>query len=193
MRYTVAAAVMAGVAAASWSPDMGSHGGYEHGAAPPSNGTWGGDSYTTEVVTAFTTYCPQATEITHGGETYTATEATTLTITNCPDGCTVTKPVSSAPPAETPYSPVTTTEEETPVAPTPYSSEAPPASSTPVAPVPVYPTNNGTVPAPAPSGTGSYTSATEGSPIAEQTGNSASTLSAGAAGILAVFGLVAAL
>ncbi|KPM34311.1 hypothetical protein AK830_g12260 [Neonectria ditissima] len=48
-------------------------------------------SYTTEVVTAYTTYCPAATEITHGGKTYTVTEATTLTITDCP--CTITKPV----------------------------------------------------------------------------------------------------
>lgn len=193
MRFTAAAAAtMAGVAAASWSPDAGSWGG-DHGApaGPPSNGTWGGDSYTTEVVTAFTTYCPAATEVTHGGVTYSVTEATTLTITNCPNGCTVTKPVATAP-ASTPYSPVTTSEAESSVevAPTPYSSEA---ASSPVAPVPVYPTNNGTVPAPAPSGTGSYTSATEGSPIPEQTGNGASTLSAGAAGILAVFGLVAAL
>lgn len=72
---------MAGVAAASWSPDMGSHGGWgEHGApaGPPSNGTGWGDSYTTEVVTAFTTYCPEATEVSWGGQTYTATEATTL-------------------------------------------------------------------------------------------------------------------
>jgi hypothetical protein len=53
--------------------------------------------YTTKVVTAYTTYCPEATQITHGGVTYTATEATTLTITNCPGGCTVTYPVSSAP------------------------------------------------------------------------------------------------
>lgn len=66
---------MAGVAAASWSPDMGSWG--PHGAAPPSNGTWA-DSYATTVLTAYTTYCPKATEITHGGVTYTATEATTL-------------------------------------------------------------------------------------------------------------------
>lgn len=28
-------------------------------------------SYTTEVVTAVTTYCPEATEITHAGTTYT--------------------------------------------------------------------------------------------------------------------------
>ncbi|KAF5019040.1 hypothetical protein F66182_8961 [Fusarium sp. NRRL 66182] len=48
-------------------------------------------TYTTEVVTAYTTYCPAPTEITHGGKTYTVTEATTLTITDCP--CTVTKPV----------------------------------------------------------------------------------------------------
>lgn len=197
MRFTAAAAVatMAGVSSAAWSPDAGSHGGWgDAPAGPPSNSTGGwGDSYTTEVVTAFTTYCPKATEITHGGVTYSVTEATTLTITDCPDGCTITAPVSSAPPAsETPYSPVTTSESEasSPVAPTPYSSAA---ASSPVAPVPVYPTNNGTVPAPAPSGTGSYTSATEGSPIPEQTGNGAASLSAGAAGILAVFGLVAAL
>lgn len=89
MQFTVAALAMAGAAAASWSPDAGSHGGWgEHGApqgapaGPPSNGTWGGDSYTTEVVTAFTTFCPEATEVTHGGMTYTATEATTLVRTH---------------------------------------------------------------------------------------------------------------
>jgi hypothetical protein len=35
---------------------------------------WGNSTgmvYTTEVVTAFTTYCPSATEVTHGGKTYT--------------------------------------------------------------------------------------------------------------------------
>lgn len=190
MRYAITAAAMAGVAVASWSPDMGSgHGSWgppAHG--PPSNGTWG-DSYTTEVVTAYTTYCPAATEITHGGTTYSVTEATTLTLP-CEYGCTITKPVSSAPAESTPYSPVTT-ETSSAVAPPPYSSA--PAPSSPVAPIPVYPTGNGTLPAPVPSGTGSYTSATEGSPIPEQTGNGASALSAGAAGILAVFGLVAAL
>lgn len=48
-------------------------------------------TYTTEVVTAYTTYCPAATQITHGTNTYTVTEATTLTISDCP--CTVSKPV----------------------------------------------------------------------------------------------------
>ncbi|KAI6350636.1 hypothetical protein MCOR25_010524 [Pyricularia grisea] len=55
-----------------------------------SNGT---QVYVTEVVTALTTFCPVATEITAGGKTYTITSATTLTITDCPTGCTVTKPV----------------------------------------------------------------------------------------------------
>jgi hypothetical protein len=53
---------------------------------------WSNVTYTTEVVTAVTTFCPAATEITYGGTTYTVTEATTLTISNCP--CTVTKPVT---------------------------------------------------------------------------------------------------
>lgn len=53
---------------------------------------WGNVTYTTEVVTAYTTYCPEATEITQGSSTYTVTEATTLTISNCP--CTLTHPVT---------------------------------------------------------------------------------------------------
>ncbi|MCJ1375542.1 hypothetical protein MMC20_006779 [Loxospora ochrophaea] len=52
-------------------------------------------NYTTEIVTAYTTYCPESTQITHGSQTYTVTEATTLTITNCP--CTITHPVTAAP------------------------------------------------------------------------------------------------
>ncbi|KAL1310749.1 hypothetical protein AAFC00_001001 [Neodothiora populina] len=60
------------------------------GAAAASNDTV---AYVTEVVTAFTTYCPVATTLTHGSKTYTVSEATTLTITDCP--CTVTKPASS--------------------------------------------------------------------------------------------------
>lgn len=57
---------------------------------------WSNVTYTTEVVTAYTTYCPEPTEITHGGKTYTITEATTFTITDCP--CTVTKPVTTISP-----------------------------------------------------------------------------------------------
>ncbi|KAF5023170.1 hypothetical protein F66182_4774 [Fusarium sp. NRRL 66182] len=47
--------------------------------------------YTTEVVTAITTYCPEPTTLTYGDKTYTVTKETTLTITDCP--CTVSKPV----------------------------------------------------------------------------------------------------
>jgi len=54
-----------------------------------------GTVYTTQIVTALTTYCPAATQITHNGQTYTITEATTLTITDCP--CTLTKPVIKVP------------------------------------------------------------------------------------------------
>lgn len=47
--------------------------------------------YITEVHTAYTTFCPSSTELVYNGVTYTATESTTITITNCP--CTVVKPV----------------------------------------------------------------------------------------------------
>lgn len=74
MRFAAvaAAATMAGVAIAHDGPH-----GHSNGTAP---------AYVTEVVTAYTTYCPEPTEITHAGETYTVSEATTLTITNCPGG-----------------------------------------------------------------------------------------------------------
>lgn len=50
-------------------------------------------TYTTEVVTAITTYCPEPTTVEYGGTTYTITKATTLTITDCP--CTIKKPVTT--------------------------------------------------------------------------------------------------
>jgi hypothetical protein len=62
---------------------------YEH--EDYSSSVHGNMTYTTEVVTAYTTYCPAATEITHGTNTYTVTEPTTLTISDCP--CTVSYPV----------------------------------------------------------------------------------------------------
>ncbi|GAB7338980.1 hypothetical protein MBLNU457_5649t1 [Dothideomycetes sp. NU457] len=50
-------------------------------------------TYTTEVVTAYTTYCPAAGAYTlPNGKVSTVTEATTLTVTDCP--CTISKPVS---------------------------------------------------------------------------------------------------
>jgi hypothetical protein len=50
-------------------------------------------TYTTEVVTAITTFCPEPTTVEYGGTTYTITEATTLTISDCP--CTIKKPVTT--------------------------------------------------------------------------------------------------
>lgn len=59
------------------------------------------DSVSTVVVSAFTTYCPGSTEFTFNGKTYTATESTTMTITDCP--CTLTTGSSpSAGPVGTP-------------------------------------------------------------------------------------------
>jgi len=52
---------------------------------------WKNETYVTDVVTSYTTYCPEATTIVQGSKTWTVTEATTLTITDCP--CTITKPV----------------------------------------------------------------------------------------------------
>merc|ERR1712144_190379 len=43
---------------------------------------------TTEIVKTYTTYCPAPTTVVQGNHTYTVTEATTLTITDCP--CTAT-------------------------------------------------------------------------------------------------------
>ncbi|KAL7947640.1 hypothetical protein V8C42DRAFT_363945 [Trichoderma barbatum] len=47
----------------------------------------------TEVVTSYTTYCPGSTVFTAGSSTYTVTQATTLTITDCP--CTLTHTISN--------------------------------------------------------------------------------------------------
>jgi len=78
--------------------------------------------YTTEVFTAYTTFCPASTELTYNGVTYTATESTTLTITNCP--CTIVKPVTTSSvvaPSSTPvYANSTTVATSAPVV--PYST-----------------------------------------------------------------------
>lgn len=75
--------------------------------------------YTTDVYTAYTTVCPAATELTYNGVTYTATESTTLTITNCP--CTIVKPVTTssvvAPSSKPVYANTTIVATTTPVAP----------------------------------------------------------------------------
>ncbi|KAF7931856.1 uncharacterized protein EAE98_004592 [Botrytis deweyae] len=64
--------------------------------------------YTTEIVTALTTYCPKATKFEQNGIMYTITEASTLTITDCP--CTQTRalPGIALTPAILPQSPLAT-------------------------------------------------------------------------------------
>ena len=58
-------------------------------------GTWADwnaePSWTTQVVTAITTVVPSPTQFVHAGKTYTITESTTITITDCP--CTISVPV----------------------------------------------------------------------------------------------------
>merc|ERR1712070_1184645 len=133
MRFTAAVAA-AGLAGAATAAHMGN----STMAASAS------DVYVTDVVTAYTTYCPEPTKITHKGETYTVSEATTLTITNCPGGCTVTKPASSA------VVSVCSTCSSAPVVPeTTAPVETAPVETTPVAmPMPSagapYPSANGT-------------------------------------------------
>ncbi|KAK8206506.1 hypothetical protein M8818_004339 [Zalaria obscura] len=184
MRFSVAAASAALVA----------------GAAAQYNST--APVYVTEVVTAFTTYCPEATSLVHNGVTYTVSEATTLTITDCP--CTVTKPASSA--AAVATSSVTSVAAVSSVAESSVvvvasSSEAAPvaassaAASSAVVVAPIY--SNGTTGAAssvAPAGTaaastaGSASTAT-GSPIATYTGAANKAYSASGAGLAAIFGL----
>merc|ERR1711939_437082 len=137
---------------------------------------------------ASTTYCPEPTKITHKGETYTVSEATTLTITNCPGGCTVTKPASSAVVSSAPVVPETTAPVETaPVETTPVAMPMPSAGAP-------YPSANGTTTAPygtgVPAGTGS--GATGSSTAPAYTGAANQAYLSASAGFLALFGLVAA-
>ncbi|KAK4971257.1 hypothetical protein LTR66_011434 [Elasticomyces elasticus] len=147
------------------------------GASAAMNGTY--PVYTTEVVTAYTTYCPSPTSIVHGNQTYTVSEATTLTITNCP--CTVTKPATSVPAVTSPVVP-------TPVVPIPVSSSI--AS-------PIYGDGTvGTTVAPIPTG-GAVTTASvpatasTSKPIATYTGAANKAFAASGAGLAAIFGLAA--
>lgn len=63
---------------------------------PKYSGTSYGNTTVTEDYTVFTTYCPEPTTFTRGGETFTVTAPTTLTITECPDEECTKKPSGSA-------------------------------------------------------------------------------------------------
>jgi hypothetical protein len=92
MKYLVVVLAVATIALAEKSKPWGHH----------KNGTI---AYTTITTTALTTYCPEPTKITHNGKTYTVTEATTLTITDCP--CTVTEVCVLPSPQQIPSPPLT--------------------------------------------------------------------------------------
>jgi len=59
MKFAAATLFIGAAAAAAWGSK--------------SNGTWG-EVVVTDVVTSFTTYCPEATTFVHGESTYTVTE-----------------------------------------------------------------------------------------------------------------------
>ena len=77
--YTTSSSYSSETEWASWDPS------YSYSSSSTSV------SYTTTVVASLTTFCPFATTITHGVNTYTVESATTLTITDCP--CTISLPV----------------------------------------------------------------------------------------------------
>ncbi len=140
MRFTVAATA-AFVAGASASY------GYGYPAVNSTSAVYSAtptpsDVYETTVVTQLTTVCPTPTEVTYGGKTYTVTESTTLTITDCP--CTISYPVkpTPAPPAYTPSAPAPVSSAPAPPA-APYPSSN---GTVPSAPAPVYPTGTGVAP-----------------------------------------------
>ncbi|KAL8852609.1 MAG: hypothetical protein Q9221_002489 [Calogaya cf. arnoldii] len=131
-------------------------------ATHPANGTE--PSYTTKVVTAFTTYCPEPTQISHDGTVMTITSATTVVLP-CPSSCTVTYPVISVPvvpttpqgPAETHPAPPAETHPappaETHPAPPAETHPAPPAETHPAPPAETHPAPPAeTHPAPGPTG-----------------------------------------
>lgn len=144
----------------------------------------GNVTYTTEVVTAYETYCPGPTTITYGQKTYTVSKATTLTITDCP--CTISKPVYTT-------SKGSTTAATT--APTTYATVTPPSSKpTTAVPTTYYPTGNSTLTTVKPTG-GATTPTTyaPGSPSGTPTGTAIPTAGAGKAAAISGAGLAGVL
>lgn len=151
------------------------------GAQAAGNST--GDVYVTEVVSEYTTYCPYATSFTQAGKTYTVSSATTLTITDCDGGCTITKHV-----AGTPYA-------ATPIPTTPSSNKMPVISSSSSAP---YPTGgnstNGTISISKPALSTTLEASASGTKAASASASStgaANHVAASGAGLAALLGFAA--
>ncbi|KAI9848461.1 MAG: hypothetical protein M1837_000256 [Sclerophora amabilis] len=172
MRFSTAASAAALVAGASAS--------YSNATIP--SGTGSHPVYTTEVLTAFTTYCPSPTEIVHSSKTYTVTEATTLTITDCP--CTVTKPISSAVVTYCPTCPPTGS--DVPAVPIPTGSVSYSNGTVPI--VPPTPTS---VPGAASSSVAPTAGTTTGAAAPTFTGAANKAFAASGAGLAGLLGLAA--
>ncbi|KAI0885658.1 uncharacterized protein GGS22DRAFT_132034 [Annulohypoxylon maeteangense] len=171
MKFTIAAVALATGVSASYPVASYSASANTTTAATTTAAT----AYTTEVVTSYETYCPGPTKITYGSNTYTVTEATTLTITDCP--CTISKPVYTT------SSVACTTCTSAPVPVYPTSAPAPP---------PVYP--NSTAPAVTPSSahsTGSIPS-TSTTPSTIPTAGAGKVAALSGAGLAGLLGLAVA-
>ncbi|KAF7719457.1 Uncharacterized protein PECH_005260 [Penicillium ucsense] len=167
MRFTVATAVAAmasgAVAALTHAPAPVSSAAPSSSVAVPAGGV------VTETLTEYTTWCPEATAITHGGHTYSITTPGYITMTGT---FTVTRPVVTQT--------VTQCHKCTSAAPVPTTPVVVPTSAAAVTSIPLVP-----------SGAAATGAATPSSPAAF---NAGSTNVAGAGvGLAAVFGAVALL
>jgi len=166
MQFTIATALLIAGASASYLPKP------AYGAPAPIPAlNLTAPVWVTEVVTALTTYCPLATELTHAGKTYTVSEATTLTITDCP--CTISSYYSA------PTSEVYTT-------PSPVVSK--PVYTTPAAPYTYY---NATTPVVYPSSVPSASSVTSSGPVLATANAASNAIARSGAALAGVFGAVA--
>ncbi|KAH9841205.1 Cell wall protein Sed1/Spi1 [Teratosphaeria destructans] len=133
---------------------------YPSPTAPPSPPEF----TTTEINTAYTTYCPGPTTFEHNNKTYVVTGATTITVEQCTGGCPVASsvpvvpvvPVGPTTPVEVPTTPVQTpVVPETPVPETPVPKS--PVPETPVVPeTPAVPETTPCPPTDVPPATGTF-------------------------------------
>ncbi|ERF68226.1 hypothetical protein EPUS_08663 [Endocarpon pusillum Z07020] len=176
MQFSTSAALLAFAAVASAA-----HGSSSAYDSYSSSSAHSNVTYTTQVVTAYTTYCPTPTKITHGIHTYTVTEATTLTISDCP--CTVSVPVYTS--SVTSCTTCSYSSDAKPVYPTSIPSVPSSSAVKPSSVIHPVPSSNGTVPSgpvsppktPVPSASTSYSPSSRvngtSPPIATYTGAAA--------------------
>ncbi|CAG7931925.1 unnamed protein product [Penicillium olsonii] len=134
-------------------------------------------SVTTEVVTAYTTYCPEATSIVHGSQTYSIATPGHITMTNGP--YTVTRPIQTS----------TVTQCQS------CSTAVPQVSASSVPVIPVAPSGAASTPL-VPNADATGSAGASGTPVPSMPAFNAGAANAAAgagAGLAAVFGAVALL